>query len=144
MVLGKWIAKKQVCVLWKRCSDNVILAVAVPTPLGHTTSSASTSTQLAAPTPCPVSSRQKTSTATLTNGLASSLPLGLPMSSIHMGATLASVMDMTSPMTLSTPVPGTESPITSYPMEWETAHVCLATVHGWPLKTACQSRPFRR
>ena len=97
-----------------------MLAVAAPVSLRNTALSVPTPTQSAAPTPCPVSSNQKTLTATPITWPALSLPLGLLMSSIHMGATPASAIDMTSPMTLSILEPGASTPITCYATTWET------------------------
>ena len=116
-------------------------AVVVPAPLGDTTLSVSTPTQPTGPTPCPTSSTVKTPAATIPTWPSPSLPLGLPMLSVHTGATPASAMDMTSPMTLSTLEPGTLTPIIHYTTMWESSHGQSAAVHG---ETACQSRPFWR
>ena len=145
MVLRKWIAKKRVCIPCKQHSGNAVLAVALPAPLGDSTLSTPTPTQPAGPSPRPASSTKKTPAATPSTQPASSLPPGSPMSSIHIGATPASAMDTTSPMTLSTLAPGTDSPIISYPTEWETAHVQFAsTTLSRPTETARRSQPYRR
>ena len=116
-----------------------MLAVAALALLRETASSTPTLTESAAPTSCPASSHQKILTAIPATWPAPSLSLGLPMLSIHMGATLASAMDTTSPMTLSTPAPGAKSPFINYSTEWEIAHVHLTAMYGRPLETARQS-----
>ncbi|KNZ72714.1 hypothetical protein J132_02148 [Termitomyces sp. J132] len=60
VVIGKWITNKQVRVLWKQCSGNVTPAVAVPAPLGSTTSSTPTATRPRAPSSSTPAAASKT------------------------------------------------------------------------------------
>ncbi|KAG5329695.1 hypothetical protein C0989_009364 [Termitomyces sp. Mn162] len=113
VVIGKWIAKKQVCILQKQCSGNVTLAVAVLASSGSTTLSTVTSTRPGVPSSSTLAVASQTATMAPTPSIQQplSLPPGLPMLSIHKGATPASPMDTTSPMTLSTPAPEVSAPI---------------------------------
>ncbi|KAG5352870.1 hypothetical protein C0989_012400 [Termitomyces sp. Mn162] len=116
VVIGKWIAKKQVHVPWKQCSGNVALAVAALAPSGSTVLCTPTSIRPGVPsssTPV-VASQTATMAPTPSTQQPLSLPLGLPMLSIHKGATPASLIDTTSPMTLSTLVPEVLAPIIQY------------------------------
>ncbi|KAG5716867.1 hypothetical protein E4T56_gene3383 [Termitomyces sp. T112] len=88
--------------LVKQCSGNVAPAVAALAPFGSIMSSTLTSTMPGAPSSSTPAVASQTTTMALTPSIQQppSLPLGSPMLSIHEGATPASLMDTTFPITL--------------------------------------------